>query len=81
MKSIVLYSAQWCAPCKALKQWCSTNNVSIDRVVDIDEEPELTQKHRIRGVPTIVILENGEEVGRNTGFDINFMNKLREVNV
>lgn len=63
---MLLFTAAWCNPCKDLKRWMDT--VLDDEVragityVDIDEEPELAAKHRVRGIPALV---TGD--GRYTG--------------
>jgi thioredoxin 1 len=36
--------------------------------VNVDEVPELAEKHRINALPTILIFENGKEVRRWEGF-------------
>jgi thioredoxin 2 len=35
--------------------------------VDIDANPTLTQQYRIRGVPTLVLVDGDTEVKRKTG--------------
>ena len=37
------------------------------KVIDIDEDSAMTTKYRIRGVPTLIILEDGREVKRMSG--------------
>jgi thioredoxin-like negative regulator of GroEL len=76
----ILFSAQWCAPCKALKLWAEASNYTVDQYVDIDEDQSTPHTFRVRGVPTIVITDDsGLEIDRCTGFDINFLNRYREV--
>jgi thioredoxin 1 len=35
--------------------------------VDIEENADLATKYGVRGVPTMVLLEDGKEVGRKVG--------------
>jgi thioredoxin 1 len=35
--------------------------------VNIDYDPELHHTYKVTSVPTIVVFENGNEVGRNSG--------------
>ena len=35
--------------------------------IDVDTEPDFTKQYRIRGVPTVVLLENDIEVKRFVG--------------
>lgn len=37
------------------------------KVIDIDEDSAMTTKYQIRGVPTLIILEDGREVKRMSG--------------
>ena len=37
------------------------------KVIDIDEDSAMTTKYQIRGVPTLIILEDGREVKRISG--------------
>lgn len=65
---LVKFSASWCSPCKVLASIIDNNPLSIPVVeVDIDEDPELATKYKVRGVPTLVVVEDGEEVKRKVG--------------
>ena len=69
MKEVLKFSASWCGPCKMLAMTVKElddNTVPITDV-DIDENLELATKYGIRGVPTLVLLENGNEVKRVSG--------------
>lgn len=65
------FSSKTCQPCKALAQqieaWDSeiqTRMTSLDTQADFEE----TMKYRVRGVPTMIVLNDaGEEVARYTG--------------
>lgn len=61
--------AEWCQPCNALSKTISESNLPI-RVdeVDIDEHPEIAAKHMVRGVPTLILLNDaGDVLKRHTG--------------
>ena len=68
MKKVYKFSAAWCGPCKMLAKTMSTieSPVPIEEV-DIDSNPTLTQQFRVRGVPTLVIVEDDVEVKRKVG--------------
>jgi len=72
MKQALYFSASWCMPCKVLKpkmqKLAETINV---RFVDVDAESEFTSKFNIRSVPTVVIVENLNEISRYVGNNIN----------
>jgi len=67
---ILKFSASWCAPCKALaKMLESTQHEHTIVDVDIDDEDgaQLAAAHRVRGVPTMVMLNtDGVEIKRTT---------------
>lgn len=69
MKQLFIFTAQWCAPCKALKAVLQDTNVPVDqlRVFDIDTSPTLTKEFDIRSVPTLILFENGSELARKSG--------------
>jgi glutaredoxin len=55
MKELTLYTAEWCNPCKAVKQFLDSTELECKiTIVDIDTEPELTSKAGVRGIPTLV---------------------------
>ena len=68
MKKILKFQASWCGPCKMLSKTFSQIQTEIEiEEVDVDANPEMTSQWRVRGVPTIVMLENGAEVKRFVG--------------
>mgnify|MGYP003341748214 FL=1 len=65
MKQLLKFSASWCQPCKALAgnmKYVDFGDVEV-KEIDIDENFEEAQKFNIRGVPTLVLLED-DEIGR-----------------
>lgn len=68
MKKVLKFSATWCGPCKMLSKTLSTVESPIPiEEVDIDANPTLTQQLRVRGVPTLVIVDDDVEVKRKVG--------------
>ena len=66
------FHAQWCGPCKALSPMLDKLSESFDGKVkivkvDIDQEPELAGRFRIRGVPTMLFFKNGKVVDQVVG--------------
>jgi|TARA_R110000796_G_scaffold98187_1_gene205601 thioredoxin 1 len=43
------------------------NNTIPVRKVNIDEDPTTAQQYNVRSIPTVVLLENGQEVKRMIG--------------
>ena len=78
MKKVVMFSASWCAPCKQAKPVfeqtakliAESKNENSDvyfQIVDIDENRAMAQDYNVTGVPTFMLIENGEEVKRLVG--------------
>jgi thioredoxin-like negative regulator of GroEL len=68
MKRILRFTASWCQPCQMLaKNLESVQKNAMIEVVDIDVHPEVASEYGIRGVPTLVMLEENIEVKRFVG--------------
>ena len=71
MKKVIMFSADWCGPCKATKPHFNTLKESVNSVeyqlVDVDEEAHLAEQFNIRAVPTFVLLNGTQEVARMSG--------------
>lgn len=66
---LLKFSASWCMPCKALSKTIKeAGDLGIEiEEIDIDENIELATKYNIRSVPTMIIIENDEEIRRQSG--------------
>lgn len=78
-KVIIKFYADWCAPCKALSPILEDVKKELgDDVevveVNVDDSGELAQKYGIRGIPTMIFINEGEVsstlVGNQTKDDI-----------
>lgn len=70
-KKLMIFSADWCGACKNLKKdlpEIDTSDFEIE-VVDIDSNPALKTKFKIRSLPTSIILIENEEKSRKIGYD------------
>ena len=70
---LLKFSAQWCAPCRALdpildKIMEDYSDIELERIdiEDISSSDTVTE-YSIRSIPTLVIVEDGEEKRRMTG--------------
>jgi len=68
MKQIWYFTADWCAPCKALGPTMNrvAEQIQVNKI-NIDYEADVVQKYGVRNIPTVVLVENGQEVRRFSG--------------
>jgi thioredoxin 1 len=66
---IIKFGADWCVNCEALtKVLEQIDTKTVIEVVDIDEKPEVAVEYGIRSVPTLVKLdENNNVIERLSG--------------
>jgi thioredoxin 1 len=62
---VLKFYADWCGPCKVLSQRLEEEKNITEINVDTDHETAI--KYRIRNIPVLVFLKDGEEVHRTTG--------------
>jgi thioredoxin 2 len=64
--------APWCGPCKwvspAIEEAATTHTGELKVVkVNVDEAPRTAARFEVRGIPTLVVLRDGQEVDRIAG--------------
>lgn len=69
---LVDFYADWCGPCRImapiLDQFAREHAGDVVVVkVNTDESPDAATRYGIRGIPTMLIFKNGEEVERQVG--------------
>lgn len=69
---VVDFFAEWCGPCKAMAPaltQVATEMVGKVKVVkiDVDQNPDVTQKFRISAMPTLMIFKDGEVKAQHVG--------------
>ena len=69
MKKVIRFTASWCQPCKGLAMNLEEANLQMPiEVIDIDVQSEIAVEYGIRGVPTLVMMdENNNVVKRLVG--------------
>lgn len=69
---IVDFSAEWCGPCRIVSPIVHEladeyNGRVITGEVNVDENPGITAKFRVRNIPTVLFIKNGEVVDKQVG--------------
>ncbi len=80
MKQLLYFSADWCAPCRTLGPIMDNIKKSYSvHKVNIDYDTMYVSQFNVKSIPTVVILENGQEVSRFTGTksEAEILNMLR----
>ena len=68
MKQLFYFSAEWCVPCQTLGPIMDQISTQIPvQKFNIDYEADLITKYGVRNIPTVVLVENQQEVRRFTG--------------
>lgn len=71
---VVDFFATWCGPCKKISPaFADLHTVFPDVVylkVDVDIASEVSDRYKIKAMPTFLFLHNGKELDRQTGADL-----------
>ncbi|MGI9598064.1 MAG: thioredoxin [Acidimicrobiales bacterium] len=64
--------APWCGPCRTIAP--ALAELSVERAgslrvvkVNVDQEPQVSARLRVQGIPTMVLFRDGVEAGRQVG--------------
>lgn len=67
---ILKFSARWCPPCQQMKPIVASasekTGVPVEDI-DIDVDKTAPDKYRVRGIPTLILQKDGQEVERIVG--------------
>ncbi|MBF0786724.1 MULTISPECIES: thioredoxin family protein [unclassified Streptococcus] len=67
-KQVFFFSAEWCGDCRYIKPFLSEIEAANPEfqfvLVDRDEYLEVAQEWNVFGIPSLVVLEKGKEIGR-----------------
>jgi len=69
---LIDFFATWCGPCKTLgpilKQVKESMGERISIIkIDVDKNQQIASKYQVRGVPTMILFQNGKQLWRQSG--------------
>ena len=69
---LVDFFATWCGPCQMLAPILKQVKDSLgDRVsiikIDVDKNQQIASQYQVRGVPTMILFQNGKQLWRQSG--------------
>jgi thioredoxin 1 len=62
---VLKFYANWCGPCRVLSERLKEEKEITE--INVDTDHETAVKYRIRNIPVLVFLKDGEEVHRSIG--------------
>ena len=79
MRELWYFSAGWCGPCKMfspIMDQISSQGMPVKKI-NVDYEADVSRKYGVRSIPTVILVENGQEINRFVGpKDINFVKQF-----
>jgi thioredoxin 1 len=69
---LIDFFATWCGPCKMLGPILKEVKDSLgDRIsiikIDVDKNQQISSQYQVRGVPTMILFQNGKQLWRQSG--------------
>lgn len=69
-KVLMIFEGKHCAPCKALDMEMLNAALNVDEIQMFEDSlhMDVFKEFNVRSVPTLIIIQDGEEKARTTGF-------------
>jgi thioredoxin 1 len=69
---LIDFFATWCGPCKTLAPILKQVKDNLEEritilKIDVDKNQQLASKYQVRGVPTMILFQNGKQLWRQSG--------------
>jgi thioredoxin 1 len=69
---LVDFFATWCGPCQTLTPILKQVKDNLgDRIsiikIDVDKNQQIAAQYQVRGVPTMILFQNGKQLWRQSG--------------
>lgn len=75
MRKIVKFEKEDCNPCVMVSRFLENKNIAFEAVNPFNS-PEMAMKHKIRSVPTTILVDGSEELVRIVGYDPEKLNTM-----
>lgn len=75
---LLKFEKEGCGPCIAVQNFLDDANVEVERIMAYDN-PKKSSEYEIGSLPTIILLEDGKEIKRSTGFKPDELEEMVEV--
>lgn len=70
-KELLVFSAPWCSHCVAMKprieEFEKAHEDVAVKYINVDEDMDTARKYKIRSIPALVVLNDGEEAAKHVG--------------
>ena len=67
MKRIIKFEKDDCSPCNMVSEYLDRKGIVYETINPFNE-PELAMQFRVRSVPTVILMEQEQELSRVIGF-------------
>ncbi len=70
--AVIDFSAEWCGPCRMVSPIIHElageyEHRIVAGEINVDENPQVTAKYKVRNIPTVLFIKNGEVVDKQVG--------------